>query len=214
MRAREEESSASMGKDLGELKKRLGDEQQGRRQAEAAAGDLRDEYESELTKLQARQEELQQALEERERNVRALRSELDGASEQRSLLAEVQSRAKGLSSELEQAQDRIRELEAALEEQEAASALEQELAVAHHERDELMTKLRSTERRLTDERGQVASLQSQNENLRRKVDEGRSRHRQDAESQQERYDGIVEENRRLKEKLAGLNARVRTLTVI
>jgi hypothetical protein len=72
--------------------------------------------------------------------------------------------------------------------------------------------MRALEKRLADERGVAASAKTQIESLKRRLEERTTEHQQAGEKLQERCDALAEDNRRLKEQLAGLNARVRTLT--
>ena len=75
-----------------------------------------------------------------------------------------------------------------------------------------MSKLRELEKRVADEKGKAASLKSMNDSLQKKVDDKAQQHRCELERLQEKYDAAIEENRRSKVKLAGMNARRRTTT--
>ncbi|MBN8525380.1 MAG: hypothetical protein J0M02_08600, partial [Planctomycetes bacterium] len=89
-----------------------------------------------------------------------------------------------------------------------------DLAAARGERDALAAKLRTVERRQADEAAAAASLRSQVDALRRKLEKSESEHRDELGKLQERLDAALDEGRRHKEKAAGLQAKVKTLTNI
>ena len=97
-----------------------------------------------------------------------------------------------------------------LDNQEAVETLEEELRDAHSERDALISKVRALEKSLADEKGKAASAKAMNDSLQKKIDDKASQHRREVEKLQERYDAAVDENRRTKVQLAGMNARRRT----
>lgn len=212
LRARAEDAAAAAARDGAELRRRLADEQKARRQAEVAALDQREEQETALSTLRSRAEALERAVEERDERLATLQAEVDGAADARARLGEALARAEAAHKELKALQERHAALEQQLADSHGAEAAAEDLAAAHKERDAAQAKLRSAERRLADEAAQAASLKALNDSLRRKLDDRASQHRGELESLQQAKDTLAEENRRLKEKLAGLNAKVKTLT--
>ncbi len=213
LRARGEDTSASQAREIADLRRRLGDEQKARRTAESTAAERAEQGEAQFATLRAKAEQLTAAVEEREERLVAARNAQDEVSEARARGAELQGRVESLTRELAAATDRARRLEAESETRPAGASAE-DLTAARGERDALATKLRSLERRHADESAAAASLKAQADGLRRKLDEREAAHRAELGALQERHDAAADEARRLKEKLAGLQAKVKTLTAL
>ncbi len=212
IKAREASISEGASQEIGDLKRRLTEEQRQRRNTEATTIDQREELESTIATLQARIGELESSIDERDAQLSTLRSELDEAAAQTAHVGELELRLHNISEELAAQQARNRDLEENLEAAEAAGELRDELDHAHAQRDELIAIQHGLERDLADAKADNASLRSLNQNMRQKLDQQVQANREENERLQERLDSAMEENRRMREQLAGLNARVRTLT--
>lgn len=213
LRARGEDTSASQTREIADLRRRLGDEQKARRSSETSAAERAEQNESQLATLRAKAEQLVAAVEEREERLLAARNAQDEAAEARARGAELQNRVEALTREAAAANDRCRRLEAESESRPAGASAE-DLSAARAERDALAAKLRTLDRRHADESAAVASLKAQLDGLRKKMDDREVAHRAEQSQLQERYDGAADEVRRYKEKLAGLQAKVKTLTAL
>lgn len=212
IKAREASISEGASQEIGDLKRRLSEEQRSRRSTEVATVDQREQLESTVTTLQARIADMEASIDERDAQLSTLRAELDDAVAQAAHLGELELRLQNVNDELAAQQARNRDLEENLEAAEAAGELRDELEHAHAQRDELIAAHHGLERDLADAKADNASLRSLNQNLRKKLDQQVQVSREESERLQERLDEVSEENRRMREQLAGLNARVRTLT--
>lgn len=211
LRARSEDTTASQAREISDLRRRYADEQKARRTAETTAAERAEQGEAQLAVLRAKAEQLVAAVEEREERLLAARGFQDEAAEARARGSELQSRVDALTRELASANDRARRLETESEARPAGASAE-DLSAARAERDALAAKLRTLERRHADEAASAASLKAQLDGVRRKLEERDVAHRTELGQLQERYDAAADEARRLKEKLAGLQAKVKTLT--
>ena len=140
IKAREASISEGATQEIGDLKRRLSEEQRHRRSTEAATVDQRDQLESTITTLQARIVDLESNIDERDAQLSALRSELDDAVAQAAHLSELELRLHNVNEELAAQQARNRDLEENLEAAEAAGELRDELEHAHAQRDELIAR--------------------------------------------------------------------------
>jgi chromosome segregation protein len=211
-KAREAATLESAEQELALSRKRLEDEGQSRRVAESAAADAREEADARAATADAKAQELEKAVDARDARIATLQKEVASGAELRGRLGETQRRAEALAAQVAKANDKVRTLEGQLEEAEDNEQSAKDLASARSERDELAARLRGLEKKHAEERGAAASAKAQVDSLKRRMEERAGEHRQAAEKLQERCDTLTEENRRLKEQLAGLNARVRTLT--
>jgi chromosome segregation ATPase len=211
-RAREEETSGSLGSELEDLRKRLASEQSARRNTEQESQDSHEEMEAELATMQARAAEIEKGLEERDQRILELQAQLEDAGDESARVVELEDRLAALSAERDAARAKVGSLEAELADQTDVGILQRELDQALGERDRLVEKLRDSEKVKADAAGALASLKSTNTSLQKKLEAALTKQRHDGESLQARIDALTEENRRMKEQLAGLNARVRTLT--
>ncbi|MDA3962164.1 MAG: hypothetical protein PF961_15340 [Planctomycetota bacterium] len=212
LRAREEELSESSTQELADMKRRLGDEQSARRATESDLSDEREELQTQITVLEARYAELETSLDDRDRQIADLQNELDEAADLKALLKEAQSHVKQLAKDLQDERSRIQDLQEQVAGSAEAESLAEELKEAAAERDQLMAKIRASEKRHADDAGNLASLRSNNESLSRKLDDLKLKSREELQTLQERCDALFTENKKFKEKNVGLNARVRSLT--
>jgi chromosome segregation ATPase len=212
VKAREAATVDSLHRDLDQTRKRLSDEQTVHRDHEADAADAREELEAKAATLQARATELEKALESREQRIAALSKEVGTAADRAAKASEEKKKADQLKARLSKADERIKALEAELEEAQGLADAADEADALRGERDDLASRLRAAEKRAADASGTAARATTTAESLKRKLDERQTSYRGEVDTLQERVDTLGEENRRLKEQLAGLNARVRTLT--
>lgn len=214
IRAREAATVDSLGKEIEAARKRLADETRARHDAEAALADLREVQEGRIATAEVKAGELEKAVEARDSRIRSLQKDLATAAEKGARAVEERKRADQLQARVAKAEDRVKVLEGELAEALESAEAAGEVESLREERDELAGKLRAAERRAADASGELASIKSGVESLKRKLEEKQASHRTEVDQLQQRSDTLAEENRHLKEKLAGLNARVRTLTSV
>ncbi len=214
IRARETATVESLGKELEASRKRLADETRVRHDTEATLADLREVQEGRIATAEVKASELEKAVESRDSRIRSLQKDLSAAAEKGARAVEERKRADQLQSRVNKAEDRVKQLEGELDEALEAAEAASEVESLRDERDELAGKLRAAERRAADAGGELASIKATLDSLKRKIEEKQTSHRNEVDRLHERNDTLTEENRHMKEKLAGLNARVRTLTSV
>lgn len=210
-RARVEDTAATQAREVADLRRRLADEQKARRSIEGSAAERAETAEAQLTSLRAKVEQLNTGIEERDELLAGARAAQDQSVQARAHAAELQQKVDTLGRELSAANDRARRLETEAAAR-PAGASSDDLAAARAERDAALAKLRTLERKHADESAAAASHRTTADGLRRKLDERDAAHRAEVAALQERLDASTDEARRLKEKLAGAQAKVRTLT--
>ena len=162
--------------------------------------------------MTARSAELERMLEARDDELSDLQAELDQAGDQAAQIRELSKRLNSSNAALEQAEGKIRGLQADVDAAAAGSAMQDDLDATIEERDSLAASLREADKRLADQAGTIASLESRNHSISGKLDTQAEGFRADISSLETRLEQALDENRRMKEQNAGLSARVRTLT--
>ncbi len=201
-----------LGRDLEQTRARLAAEQQARRDQEATLGDIREELDARIAALTARTAVLEKSLEGREQRLVAVTKELAAASDKAAKASDERKKTDLLKARAAKAEERIKVLKAELDDARTNADAADEVDALRAEREDLARRLREAEKKTADASGTAARATTTAEALKRKLDERQNAHRAEADALQERLDTLAGENRRPKEQLAGLNARVRTLT--
>ena len=212
LRAREAATNEHLTRDLEQTRARLNAEQQARRVGEASLAEAREDAEARLVALTARSAELEKAVESREQRLASAVKDAASAHDKAGKLADEKKKADQARARAAKAEDRIKTLEAELEDARSNADAADEAEALRSERDDLAKRLRDADKRAAEATGAAAKATATAESLKRKNEERQTSHRSELDAVQERLDTASGENRRLKEQLAGLNARVRTLT--
>ena len=215
-RARQDEAQSVSGSDLESTREQLEQEQQAHEEAKRRLAELEEEHEGAMAGLRRRAEELDQRIADRDETISRLEAELDSEGSRRIDTKELEAKISRLQSELEQERSKRGELEQELSELAGGSgrmdAMREELDTAHRQRDEAKARVRQLEGELSEERGRGEAIKTSRDKMRADLN-GQIEEKQaklDAEKQASRERD--EELRALKSELAGLRAKVRSLT--
>ena len=214
--ARDGASSGYLSGDIERLRDELNKERSQREALDAELSDLRDQSESGDARLKAQRDEFMRHLAERDRTIEQKERQLNDLTEQRADTKGLQAQVEALTGELAQANDRIKEYEGVYGASAGANAkttdLARELKKLNAERDQLREKLRQVEVDHADSVSMNAQLQSQLADKRKDVGNSREKLAKDMNDLRDAATTVREENRRLKEELVGMKARIRRLT--
>lgn len=182
---------------------------------ETRTAELSEQVGSTEARLKAQRDDLTRRLIERDAIIQQKDKLIDQQVAQRADVKAVETQVATLRRELVAASDRIQELEAAagLRAGEAVKSddLGRELGSLQEERDRLRDQIRTTEAELAEERSVRAQIETQLVEKRKDVDASRHRLAKEMAEVREKSLALIDENRRLKEETAGLNARIRRL---
>jgi chromosome segregation ATPase len=215
-RVRDSETTGFRNEHVDELRKRLQRVQEEYDDAQVRFGTDLESLRIENTALLNRIEEQQQSIGSRDQQILDLKNQFDEIGDVRIDNKSLQAQVDNLAGEVESMQRRNQELEQQLDDlgrdSSRATGLREELDHLQSEREDLLSRVRSLEDDLAIERGRVGGLQEARDQLRESFDRERGRLQQSLREERQAHDEAMEQLRRLKSEVAGLQARVRSLT--
>ncbi|MHC5066953.1 MAG: coiled-coil domain-containing protein [Planctomycetota bacterium] len=209
-RAREGEANSRHETTLARLRDDLAGAQSARTQLELEVGEVKEDLESVIAGLQARLSDQEGRLGERDERIGALREQLDAELNRRVDGHELEVRLQTLLSELESERALRQSMETRLVEHKQSVA--DELTDLVERRDELVERGRQLEEQLNEERGRSEGLRAAKDNLRKDMGEQIERIKAGLEQERIARDEAEAALGQLREEIAGLRARVRSLT--
>ncbi|MDA3962974.1 MAG: hypothetical protein PF961_19490 [Planctomycetota bacterium] len=209
-KAREGERGGGAVEQLEKARQELDQEREAREEAEANLTQLREDLEATIAGLRHQIDGFNQRIADRDTEISRLSGELDEERSQRLDTKEGQARLQGLQAEIEHEKALRAELERQL--QEFRGGVGEEMTRASKGRDELMSKLSKLEEELSVARGEATAMRTAKDNLRSDMQTRIDKVKAEKQAEIEARTAIEKADQELREELAGLRARVRTLT--
>jgi chromosome segregation ATPase len=214
--ARDGASSGHLSGDLQRMKTELEQLRAEREQLENALSESRERAESVDARLKAQRDEFTRRLTERDTLIESKERQINELTESRADTKGLQAQVEALHKELHVAYDRIKEFENLTGINAGANAktidLAKELRNLNAERDSLREKLRAAEVDLADAVSEKAQLTTQLDEKRKDIGQSKEKLMKEMTDLRDAATVVREENRKLKEELVGLRARIRRLT--
>ncbi len=215
-RAREAESGRGKSEELAELKAELVRLREDRDRGATRTNNELEDLQLDNSVLRKRVEELKQGVEDRDGSVITLKQELDELAEIRVSERSAQAKVEALTEQVDKSAERIKGLEHQLSQYAGGDGmtggLREELEGLKKGREDMQAKVRQLEDDLAIEKGRVDGLKEVREKLREEFEEERIDIQAERDVDREALDESKRVIRELKEKLAGMEARVRTMT--
>ena len=213
--ARGETSQGLTTADNEELRKDLDAARSRANELDAQVSELSEAVGAAEARLKSQRDELSKRLVERDAIIQQKDKVIDQQVAQRANVKGQDAQIATLRRELQSASDRVRDLEslAGIKTGETVKNddLGRELITLQEERDRLREQISRTESDLAEERSVRAQIEAQLGEKRKDIEAARSRLVKEMTEVREKSQTLIDENRRFKEEVAGLNARLRRL---